>query len=426
MEPETRREGRRRDDVAALRALILGVSFHLLLAGAYTPPDVEPMDAPLERFSAQRALPVLQRLLGPEPEPHPWASGAAKELRERLIEELHALGLDPQVQSAETTPEQILVGQVHNVLARIEGNEGGATILCMAHYDSVPAGTGVGDDLAGVAALLEVARAVQHWSEPRHSLVFLFTDGEEAGLLGARAFAADHPWMKEVELVVNVEGRGTSGPSHLFETGEGDGWLIEAFAREARRPVTSSLAREVYKAMPNDTDFSVFRDRRRSGANFAFMENVGRYHTPLDTLENFDLRSLQHHGENVAAVLRSVWDLDLKEHPHSERVWFDVAARGVVSWPSAWSTPLALLALLSVLAALRRAHTSGRSRAGPVVASAVIGIGVVALSGFAGRGVASALSAASGVQVESDRTQALKGRHNSLPHRLLRPFRALL
>jgi hypothetical protein len=128
------------------------------------------------------------------------------------------------------------------------------------------------------------------------------------------------------------------------------------------------------------------------------MENVGRYHTPLDTLENFDLRSLQHHGENVAAVLRSVWDLDLKEHPHSERVWFDVAARGVVSWPSAWSTPLALLALLSVLAALRRAHTSGRSRAGPVVASAVIGIGVVALSGFAGRGVASALSAASGVQ----------------------------
>ena len=53
------------------------------------------------------------------------------------------------------------------VVARLEGsNPGGKAVLLMAHYDSVPAGPGAGDDLSGVAAILEAARALKAGPPP--------------------------------------------------------------------------------------------------------------------------------------------------------------------------------------------------------------------------------------------------------------------
>ncbi len=83
----------------------------------------------------------------------------------------------------------------------------------MAHYDSVGAGPGAGDDGSGTAALLEVARALAREPDARHGLAWLFTDGEEVGLLGAQAFVEQHPLFPRVGVVVNVEARGSGGPS---------------------------------------------------------------------------------------------------------------------------------------------------------------------------------------------------------------------
>ena len=35
-------------------------------------------------------------------------------------------------------------------------------------------------------------------------MILLFTDGEEAGLLGAHAFVDEHPWAKDVALTLVV------------------------------------------------------------------------------------------------------------------------------------------------------------------------------------------------------------------------------
>ena len=51
----------------------------------------------------------------------------------------------------------------------------------------------MGDDLAGAASVLEIARALKSEGSHELSIVFLVDDGEEAGLLGARAFIADSP-----------------------------------------------------------------------------------------------------------------------------------------------------------------------------------------------------------------------------------------
>lgn len=97
--------------------------------------------------------------------------------------------------------------------------------------------------------------------------VVLFSDGEELGLLGARAFARHHPWMADVRLVLNFEARGTRGPSILFETGPGTGPLMTDFATTAPHPLAFSYGYDVYRRLPNDTDFTVFREAGKSGFN---------------------------------------------------------------------------------------------------------------------------------------------------------------
>src|SRR5690606_20320981 len=100
----------------------------------------------------------------------------------------------------------------------IPGERRTGALALAAHYDSVPAGPGAGDDGAGVAALLEIARVLVREPPPRRSVWLWFTDGEEMGLLGARALVSEPELIANVEVVVNLEARGTSGPSLMFES----------------------------------------------------------------------------------------------------------------------------------------------------------------------------------------------------------------
>ena len=63
-----------------------------------------------------------------------------------------------------------------------------------------------------------LARILKAGPRPRNSILFLADDGEEQNLLGARLFA-DSPQAARVRAVVNLEARGASGPSLMFETG---------------------------------------------------------------------------------------------------------------------------------------------------------------------------------------------------------------
>ena len=56
-------------------------------------------------------------------------------------------------------------------------------------------------------------------------------EGEEDDLLGAEAFVAGDPAAKEVGAVVNLEARGTTGASLMFETSDRSGWIVDLFAK---------------------------------------------------------------------------------------------------------------------------------------------------------------------------------------------------
>ena len=91
-------------------------------------------------------------------------------------------------------------------------------LFLIAHYDSVQVSYGANDDGAGVATLLETARALTPGPRPRNDVVFVFTDAEEACLCGAEAFVSQDPLAADGGVVLNFESRGSSGPAIMFET----------------------------------------------------------------------------------------------------------------------------------------------------------------------------------------------------------------
>jgi aminopeptidase S len=61
-------------------------------------------------------------------------------------------------------------------------------LIVGAHLDSVRSGPGINDNGTGVAALLEIARALKKGSRPL-AVRFAFWGAEELGLFGSRAYA---------------------------------------------------------------------------------------------------------------------------------------------------------------------------------------------------------------------------------------------
>lgn len=326
---------------------ILAVIFFLSAAGL-RPPAPLPASAPATQFSADRAREVLNHLVG-DGIPHPTGSAANGVVRGRVIDELTKLGYQPEVQTGFSCDDFGTCATVKNILARLDGVEPGASVLLSAHYDSVPAGPGASDDGAGVAAVIEIARALKSAPAPRHPIIILIDDGEEAGLLGAHVFVTQSPWAKDVRAAVNLEARGTSGPSMMFETGSANYWAVKLYSQFAARPATSSIFYQVYKQLPNDTDFTVFKASGYQGVNFAYIGDVNHYHTPLDNFENADPRSLQHHGENALPMILALANSDLNSPPAKEAVFFDLFERRVIMWPAGWSFPIAIVALILLL-----------------------------------------------------------------------------
>ncbi|HEX8719945.1 MAG TPA: M20/M25/M40 family metallo-hydrolase [Pyrinomonadaceae bacterium] len=333
----------------ALGLIALPLLALLAFAAVYLqrPGAVAPETAPATEFSAGRAMKHL-RAVAQSPRPIGSAEHAAA--RDYILRELAAQGVAAEVQTATAAGPQraapYRVGTVSNVVGRIQGSGGQKSVLLVAHYDSVPTGPGASDDGAGVAALLETARALKAGPPLRNDVVFLFSDGEEVGLLGAEAFAAEHPLAKNVGVVLNFEARGNSGPAMMFETSPNNGRLIDEFARAAPRPVASSFSYEVYRRLPNDTDLTVFKRAGLEGMNFAYIGGLNHYHTALDSVGNLDGRSLQHHGDSALALAKHFGNLEGWGRGAGDDTYFNVLGTAFVHYPQAFALLLTCLCAL--------------------------------------------------------------------------------
>jgi len=330
-----------------IAAAMLAAIF-VLTRATNLPPPPKPLSAASNTFSGDRAVEILNRLIG-EGVPHPVGSPEDADVRGQIVAYLTSLGYAPQIQTAFDCGNYGDCATVNNVVVRIRGAESGPGVLLAAHYDSVAAGPGAFDDGAGVAVVLEIARALKSLPPPRHSIVLLLDEGEEAGLLGARAFVDQNPLASGIRAAVNVDNRGTSGPSLMFETGAANEWAVQLLARSGRRPATSSIFYAAYRQLPNDTDFTVFKAAGYEGLNFAVIGSPVHYHTPLDNLENASAASLQHLGDDALSSVVAMANSNLYNIPSGEAVYFDLFERWVVRWPARSTLPLAALAAFLLL-----------------------------------------------------------------------------
>ncbi len=308
--------------------------------------------APVTAFSSARAYATLGRVLGPE-KPHPVSSAENAAVRARILKEFADLGVPTHTYQAFTCNawrgfSYVACATVTDIVAEVAPGQGKAIVM-MAHYDSVPAGPGASDDESGVATVLETTRALKAANaKSLHPVIALITDGEEAGLLGANAFLQNAAMKDRVGVVVNVEARGTKGPSLLFQTSPGDGRLVDLYAAHVPVMATSSLYAEIYKFLPNDTDLTLFIHDGFPSFNFAFADNVRYYHSPFDLRRNLDPATLQMHGDNLLGVVSGLEQTDYAALKGSNDVYLSVLGAFLPRIPTGWALPLAILVFIAL------------------------------------------------------------------------------
>ena len=139
--------------------------------------------------------------------------------------------------------------EADNVVAMIRGRDpavSGQWVVFTAHWDHLGIGPpvegdsiyhGAEDNASGVADLLAIARAAAHSAAPRRGMLFVFTTGEESGLLGSTYFASHAPVpLNGLIADLNIDGGNLLGPTRDLDViGQRTSSLGPELARYAAR-----------------------------------------------------------------------------------------------------------------------------------------------------------------------------------------------
>ena len=361
--------------IAALLGLVAGLSVLILPSSAPTTAD------PTE-FSAERAMAAINRLAD---EPHSVLRREAHDrARDDVVGMFTDLGYTPTVHSDpmfdlsnpedkrifdDLSAEQQAVlkdAPAETIVVDVPGKSE-HTMALMAHYDSstveadknghqhITDGTSLGaaDDGYGVAAIVETLRALKaEGRQPENSLKIVITDGEEIGLVGARNEMRHHRAdYKNVDLVLNLEARGTSGPALMFETSSNNSAVAGYFLSHVKQPVAGSLLPSLYARMPNTTDMAAFIPEGFTVLNIAAIGEAEHYHHATDAPRYVDHSTLQHYGDQVLGLTRA-WAFDGQAPTltadgdlHFFQLWRGLTVR----YPAAVGTGLGCLAVIAAL-----------------------------------------------------------------------------
>ncbi len=368
-------ESMKKNTFAYAIGLLLLVVAGVLSLQLNQPPTAKKRSSPADEFSAARAFDHLKILAA-----HPRSAGSSFHDSARLyiFNYCQQAGLQTEIQDTVVfrmarNGQGIIGGRVRNIIATLKGTGNkNQQVLVMAHYDTEPNTPGATDDGAGVVAMLETIRALRASSPLLHDVTFLFTDLEEAGLLGAEAYVTLFPIRYENTVVLNYESRGNRGAALAFEVSEQNGWMVRQFSQGAPHPLLNSLTYEIYKHLPNDTDFTPFRKKGYTGINQANIGGHVNYHSMTDTPERADLRLIQHHGDNMLGMIRHLDTQDLSTTRLPDVTYFNPAGYWLWIYPSFLNLPLIIVCGVLFISFVYMAGKKERIRIWKVVLVAVV------------------------------------------------------
>jgi carboxypeptidase Q len=196
-----------------------------------------------------------------------------------------------------------------NVVAEIPGSEKPDEYVVLgAHLDSWELGTGALDNGCNAAMVIDTLRAIKAAGlRPRRTIRFILFSGEEEGLLGSQAYAAQHANEMDKALAAVVFDSGTGRVTGFTLSGRTE---LVAPARELLRPLAALRAAEVTQDADMGTDNFDFLLQgvptlvaNQDPANY--MEN---YHAASDTFDKVDLTNLRDEVAEAAAVAFGIAD----------------------------------------------------------------------------------------------------------------------
>jgi hypothetical protein len=189
-----------------------------------------------------------------------------------------------------------------NLMAAWNGDGGGFSprLILMAHYDHVgadPDGSrfpGALDNASGVGLALALAEALAEGGAPV-DFAALFTDGEEAGLSGARAFASAPPFPLAGVDVINIDMVGSASDTEYSVYSSG-GQAGITLALRLERALRAAGFRVAARHPEENLDHGPLA---RAGATAVSVceYDTERYHRKSDTAEHVDPAEMDAAGD---------------------------------------------------------------------------------------------------------------------------------
>jgi len=187
-------------------------------------------------------------------------------------------------------------GQSHNVVLDIPG-ETDEWIVLTAHYDSTSLSQGAYDNMSGSVGILGVA---EHFSKNphRYGLRFVWCGSEERGLLGSKAYCADHESeLSKIVLNINLDMIGCIMGKFIAccTTEESLVHYLKYMGNEMGWPI--AVRQDVYSS-----DSTPFADKGIPAVSFARIapNNTATIHNSYDTVA---VMSGQQMVEDIAFIV---------------------------------------------------------------------------------------------------------------------------
>lgn len=201
-----------------------------------------------------------------------------------------------------------------NIIAELPGTDKADEVVMLgAHFDSWPAGTGTTDNAAGVAPMMDAMRILKATGVTvRRTVRLALWTGEEQGLLGSRAYVAEHFVNKDTMARTPAYDK----LSVYFNLDNGTGLIRGVYAEgnEAVRPIfkawmapLSDLGMRTTTARgTGDTDHVSFDEVGLPG--FQFIQDPIEYftlshHSNMDLYERAQVDDLRQNAVIVASFV---------------------------------------------------------------------------------------------------------------------------
>ncbi len=264
-------------------------------------------------FSEKKLAEHVTWLAAPERQGRGIGTAGLDAAAEYVAAQLQAIGLQPggdggswfQSFTTGKSPDgkPVTLRNVIGILPGAKPELAGQSAIVSAHYDHLGFGfpdahaefkgqlhPGADDNASGVAVLIELARAAAAGAKPSRTLVFAAFAGEEAGLLGARHYAA-HPLfpLDKTLGVVNLDTVGRLGAQKVTILAAGTATEWPHIFRGA-----SFVTGVESRSIPDQAEASDQMAFIEKGvpAIQVFTQAHADYHRPGDTADKVDVAGL--------------------------------------------------------------------------------------------------------------------------------------